>query len=84
MLTKEEKQEILKDEKSTGSAEAQVLLLSEKIRKLFAHLKENNKDTHSRRGLLGMVTKRKKLLKYIKEEDEQKHKTLIKKIGLKK
>jgi small subunit ribosomal protein S15 len=84
MLTKEEKEKILKDEKNTGGAEAQVLLLSEQIKKLFVHLKEKPKDLHSRRGLLQMVNKRKKLLSYIKKKDETKHKELIKKIGLKK
>ncbi len=84
MLTKEEKEKILKDEKSTGSAEAQVLLLSEQIKKLFSHLKENPKDLHSKRGLLGMVTHRKKLLSYIKKEDEKRYAEIVSKIGLKK
>ncbi len=84
MLTKEEKKEILKDDKDTGGAEAQVVLLSEQIKKLFSHLKENHKDTHSKRGLLGMVNKRKKLLLYLKKQDEKRYQALIKKIGLKK
>jgi small subunit ribosomal protein S15 len=85
MLTKEEKEEILKEEeKNTGGCEAQILLLSEQIKKLFAHLKGNHKDLHSKRGLLGMVNKRKKLLLYLKKQDEKKYQELIKKIGLKK
>ncbi len=84
MLTKEEKADILKEEKNTGSIEAQVMLLSEQIKKLFVHLKENQKDTHSKRGLLKMVNKRKKLLLYLKKENEKKYQELIKKIGLKK
>ena len=83
MLTKEEKEELLKDG-DTGSAEAQVFLLSKQIEKLFAHLKENPKDDHSKRGLLQMVNKRKKLLAYLRKEDEKKYKELIAKIGLKK
>ncbi len=83
MLTKQEKEKLLKEE-STGSAEAQVLLLSEQIKKLFAHLKENPKDLHSKKGLLGMVNKRKKLLSYIKKENEERHAEVVSKIGLKK
>ncbi len=84
MLTKEEKKEILKNTEKTGGVEAQVLLLSREIEELFAHLKENPKDLHSKRGLLGMVNKRKKLLTYLKKKDEERYKELIKEIGLKK
>ncbi len=84
MLTKEEKEKILKDVKSTGGEEAQVSLLTEKIKKLFSHLKKNPKDVHSKRGLLGMVNKRKKLLLYLKNKDEKRYKELLSKIGLKK
>ncbi len=84
MLTKEEKQEALKEEKNTGSAEAQVVLLSKQIERLFAHLKKSPKDLHSKRGLLGMVNKRKKLLNYLKRKDEKRYKELLPKIGLKK
>ncbi len=83
MLTKEEKQEILKDE-NTGGPEAQVGLLSKKIEKLFSHLKENPKDLHSKRGLLAMVNKRKKILNYLKQKDEKRYNDLVKKTGLKK
>ncbi len=84
MLTKEEEKEIIKDNKDTGGVESQVTLLSEQIKKLFVHLKENHKDIHSKRGLLGMVNKRKKLLLYLKKQDEKRYQDLIKKIGLKK
>ncbi len=84
MLTKEEKDNILKEEKNTGGVEAQVSLLSKKIEKLASHLKDNHKDEHSRKGLLDMISKRKKLLKYLKNEDETRYANLVKKVGLKK
>ncbi len=84
MLTKEEKKKILKEEKNTGSPEAQITLLSQKIEKLFAHLKENPKDTHSKRGLLSMINRRKKLLSYLKKENEENYKKTIQSLGLKK
>ncbi len=84
MLTTEEKNQILEGSKDTGGTEAQILLLSKQIEKLFSHLKTNKKDLHSRRGLLAMVNDRKKLLKYLKEKDEEKYKEVIAKIGLKK
>ncbi len=87
MLTKEEKKEIrqpAEEEKNTGSAEAQVFLLSKQIEKLFAHLKKNRKDVHSKRGLLSMVNKRRKLLNHVKRRDEKRYKEIISKIGLKK
>ncbi len=84
MLTKEEKQKLLKEEANTGGAEAQIKLLTKKIEKLSAHLKESKKDNHSRRGLLSMINKRKKLLSYLKRKDEEKHDALLPKIGLKK
>ncbi len=68
----------------TGSPEAQVTLLSKKIEEFFVHLKKNPKDLHSKRGLLGMVNKRRKLLSYLKKESEERYEKLIKKLGLKK
>jgi len=86
MLTTEEKLEIIKKynihETDTGSAEVQVALLTEEIQRLLEHLKKNKKDQHSRRGLLKMVSKRRKLLKYLENKDEKKHKELVKKLGL--
>ncbi len=84
MLNKEEKTEILKEEKNTGGSESQILLLSKQIEKLFVHLKKNPKDIHCKRGLLGMVSNRRKLLSYLKRKDEKKHKEIIAKVGLKK
>lgn len=70
-------------EKDTGSAEVQAAILSEEIRKLADHLKQHPKDNHSRRGLLGMVVRRKKLLDYLKKSDPERHAALAKKLGLK-
>jgi small subunit ribosomal protein S15 len=75
--------EVKRHEKDTGSPEYQIALFSERIKKLTAHLKKNAKDFHSRRGLLKMVSKRKRLLDYLKKTDEKSYKTLIKKLGLK-
>lgn len=81
------KQAIIKQHKihegDTGSPEVQVALFSEKIEELVKHLKKNKKDHHSRRGLLGMVSKRKRLLTYLKRQDEKRYLKLTKKLGLK-
>jgi small subunit ribosomal protein S15 len=86
MLTTEEKLEIIKKynihKTDTGSADVQIALLTEEIKRLLKHLKENKKDQHSRRGLLKMVSKRRKLLKYLENNDEKKYKDIVKKIGL--
>jgi len=88
MLKKETKTKIVKDfavhEKDTGSADVQIALLSEEIEKLTLHLKEHPKDIHSKRGLIRMVIKRKKLLAYLQKENEKRYKETIKKLGLKK
>jgi len=88
MLTTEEKEKIIKKyklkEKDTGSADVQVALLTEDIKKVLSHLKKHPKDIHSRRGLLRMVIKRKKLLKYLKKENIRRHNSIVKKLGLKK
>ena len=68
----------------TGSPEVQIALLSEEITSLLEHLKEHRKDLHSKRGLLKMISERRKLLKYLKTKDEKRYKDLIKKVGLKK
>ena len=70
--------------KDTGSTEVQVALLSEKIGSLAKHLKKHAKDSDSRRGLLMMVGKRRRLLNYIKKHDSKKYDKLIKDLGLKK
>ncbi len=88
MLTPEEKTKIIQKYKihdvDTGSSEVQVTLLSEEISRLLSHLKKHSKDLHSKRGLLNMVSKRRKLLKYLKKEDEKKYNKIVKAIGLKK
>lgn len=66
----------------TGSPEIQIALLTLQIEKLVAHLKEHNKDTHSRRGLLSMVAKRRRLLSYLRKRDEERYKVLIKELKL--
>lgn len=69
-------------DKDTGSTAVQVAILTEEIALLTGHLKKNLKDNHSRRGLLGMVAKRKKLLDYLKETNLRKYNSVIKKLGL--
>ena len=87
MLTKQKKARIMKGvrkhETDTGSAEVQASLLSKKIDALALHLKKNNKDKHSRRGLLQMVADRRKHLKYLEKNNKRSYNTLIIKLGLK-
>jgi small subunit ribosomal protein S15 len=87
-LTKEEKQGVVKDlktdKKDTGSPEVQVGIFTEQIKKLTDHLKKHKKDDHSRRGLLKMVGKRRRLLDYLKHKDEKRYDLLVKKLGLRK
>lgn len=87
-LSKEDKQKIIvkfsREKGDTGSPEVQIALLSAQIDKLAAHLKEHKKDVHSRRGLLSMVAKRRRLLNYLKGRDEERYKVLIKELSLEK
>jgi small subunit ribosomal protein S15 len=76
--------EVSSDEKDTGSADVQIALLSKQLDKLVLHLKKHPQDVHSKRGLIQMVIKRKKMLGYLKTTDEKKYSAVIKKIGLKK
>lgn len=69
--------------KDTGSTAVQAALLSEEIKRLAEHLKKHPKDNHSRRGLLGMVVDRRKLLEYLKGSDPRKYTELAQKLGLK-
>ena len=73
-----------KHDKDTGSPEVQIAILSEEINRLLLHLKKNQKDNHSKRGLLKMVIKRKKLLNFLKIKDEKRHQKILNKIGFKK
>ena len=66
----------------TGSPEVQVAILTERINNLTGHFKSHNKDNHSRRGLLKMVSSRRSLLDYLKKKDENRYKTLIEKLGI--
>lgn len=68
----------------TGSPEVQIALLSENISQLAKHLKEHAKDNHSRRGLLKMVSKRRRLLHYLLKKEENRYKSIINKLGLSK
>jgi len=87
-LVKEDKQNIIEKfkihENDTGSAEVQVAILTKKINVLNEHLKSNKKDNHSRRGLVMMVGKRKRLLGYLKNSEVSRYKKLIKELGLRK
>ncbi|MFC1595189.1 30S ribosomal protein S15 [Patescibacteria group bacterium] len=88
MLSFKEKQKIIEkfrhDDSDTGSSEIQIALLSTEIKELSNHLKKHRKDNHSRRGLLKMVAKRRKLLQYLAREDNKRYETIIKKLELKK
>jgi small subunit ribosomal protein S15 len=83
-----EKKEIVKgfgkNNTDTGSTEVQVALLTKKINELSEHFKIHKKDHHSRRGLLGMINNRRKLLQYLKGKNEEGYQELIKKLGLRK
>jgi small subunit ribosomal protein S15 len=87
MLSIKEKEKIIKKYrlhgKDTGSSEVQIAVLTEQIKQLTQHLKENLKDNHSRRGLLKMVSQRKKFLDYLKKKNEKSYLSLVKKLGLK-
>ena len=86
-LQKEKKAKIIKSHQihtgDTGSPEVQISLLTERIAKLSDHLKKHKKDNHSRRGLLQMVNKRRRLLAYLKKKDEERYETVAKKLDLK-
>ena len=85
-VTKERKAELVaqygKGEKDSGSAEVQVALLTERIKGLTEHMKVHPKDFHTRRGLLMIVGKRRRLLYYIKARNIEEYRTLIKSLGI--
>ena len=87
MLTKRVKTAVIRDAAihptDSGSADVQVSLLTRKIEELTAHLKKNQKDFHSRRGLLQMVADRRSHLRYLEKNDKRRYTSLIKKLGLK-
>ena len=87
-LEKDEKQKILSEfaqhEGDTGSPEVQIALLTERIKRLSDHLKGHKQDAHSRRGLLQMVNKRRRILTYLTRKEPDRFKTIIQKLGLSK
>lgn len=88
MILKDKKTAIIKEyaihEGDTGSPEVQVAVLTARINELTEHMKVHHKDNHSQRGLLKMVGKRRKLLAYLQENDIERYRTLIEKLGLRK
>ena len=88
MQTKELKAQIIAEyathEGDTGSPEVQIALLTNRINELTAHLKENNHDHHSRRGLLKMVGHRRNLLAYLQKVDIERYRAIIKRLGIRK
>jgi small subunit ribosomal protein S15 len=87
-LSTDEKEKIIKKfaqgKDDTGSPEVQIALLTAQISKLTGHLKEHNKDVHSRRGLLAMVSKRRRLLAYLLKKDEARYQKVVEKLKLSK
>jgi small subunit ribosomal protein S15 len=87
-ITSEKKVEIFKkyslkhEEKETGSAESQIALFSARINELTEHLKNNKKDHHTRRGLLRLVGKRRRLLDYLYKKDIERYRQIIKELGI--
>lgn len=86
MISKEQKAELIKtygkDEKDSGSAPVQVAILTARIKELTEHMKSHKKDFHTRRGLLMLVGKRRRLLSYIKKNDITEYRELIKSLGI--
>ena len=86
-LSSSRKQEVIKEfqtgEGDTGSPEVQIALLSTRIENLTGHLKEHGQDVHSRRGLLSMLAKRRRLLNFLKKVDKKRASSLTQKVGLK-
>jgi small subunit ribosomal protein S15 len=88
MLSTEAKQKIVKDHQTgktdTGSPEVQIAILTTRIHELTEHLRSNKQDEHTRRGLLQMVGRRKRLLKYLQSKDYNAYQALIAKLGIRK
>ncbi len=88
MISKEKKTEVMTKYATkpgdTGSPEVQVAVLTERIKELTAHLKENPKDHHSRRGMYKMIGKRRGLLDYLKKKDIERYRKLIEELGIRK
>lgn len=88
MISKEKKEEIIKEyqreEGDTGSPEVQIALLTARIKELTEHLKEHKNDNHSRRGLLKMVGRRKRMLRYLQDNEIERYRELISSLGIRK
>ncbi|MFC1622176.1 30S ribosomal protein S15 [Patescibacteria group bacterium] len=86
-MVKKDKQKVIKTSQlhpsDTGSPEVQISILSEKIINLSSHLKDHKKDNHSRRGLLQMVNKRRRLMSYLKRKSEERYNALAEKLDIK-
>ena len=85
-ITKEQVKDIIaefgKDEHDSGSAEVQIAIMTQRIKHLTEHLKVHKKDNHTRRGLMQIIGKRRRLLKYVKNRDIEGYRELIKKLGI--
>ncbi len=85
-ITAERKQALIKEfatkKDDTGSPEVQVAILTERITNLTEHFKTHKKDNHSRRGLLKLVSQRRRLLDYVKSKDEERYRSLIERLGI--
>lgn len=85
-ITAEKKQIVISEyatkKGDTGSPEVQVAILTNRINELSLHMQQHKKDFHSRRGLLAMVAKRRKLLDYVKRQDEKRYQDLIERLGV--
>jgi len=86
LLKKERKQQIIQDykthESDTGSPEVQVAILTQRINELTEHLREHKKDHHSRRGLLKMVGQRRRLLNYLRDNEIERYRGVVERLGL--
>ena len=87
-ITKERVEELVKefsgDDKNTGSSEVQIAIITDKIRNITGHLKVNKKDNSGRRGLIVLVSQRRKLLNYIKKSSVRQYKAIIEKLNIRK
>ena len=85
-ISKDNKRDLIKsyskNDKDTGSTSIQIAILSERIKNLTEHFKTHNKDKHSKRGLVAMVNKRKKLLNYLSRKNKDQYKEVIKKLNI--
>jgi small subunit ribosomal protein S15 len=88
MVTKEAKQKLIqefsRDEKDTGSSEVQIAILNNRINDLNKHFADHKKDHHSKRGLLKLVSQRKRMLDYLKRKNLTKYRDLVQKLGIRK